>query len=205
MRVFAAPARDLSVASPPQSRAPVGPMPLVPSPHAYARRSVQAAVSGVLPPQPETAWGRAAMAAQAELKEIVPESERALAQEIAKAMQPPPLMSRLARIQTSFAELPGAHPDRAAPAMTGPAVPPPIPLPPAPPAPQPSPPAASLPEIDAIADDADAGWSTPPSAEWLGKARRERNRARLRNGAAWIATLAIGGGIVASTMLMLPR
>ena len=59
--------------------------------------------------------------------------------------------------------------------------------------------------MDLIADDPDAGFASPPAAEWLGKARRERTRARLRNGLAWVATLAIGGGIVAATMLMLPQ
>ena len=59
--------------------------------------------------------------------------------------------------------------------------------------------------LDLIADDPDAGFSTPPSAEWLGKARRERNRARLNNAIAWVATLIIGGSIVMAAMLMLPR
>ena len=43
----------------------------------------------------------------------------------------------------------------------------------------------------------------PSSAEWLGKAQRERSRARLRNVAAWVATLAIGASIIATTALML--
>jgi hypothetical protein len=59
--------------------------------------------------------------------------------------------------------------------------------------------------MDLMADDPDAGFSAPPSVAWLGKARRQRNRARLRNALAWLATLAIGGGIVAGTMLMLAR
>ena len=59
--------------------------------------------------------------------------------------------------------------------------------------------------LDLIADDPDAGFRSPLSAEWLGKARRERNRARLTNVVAWIATLAIGGGIVTAAMLMLPH
>ena len=133
-----------------------------------------------------------AMAAQAELKDVVPDSERMLAQEIAKAMQPP-LMSRLARIQGTFAG--PAEPDHETPPAQTMGMPPPIltPLPPSP----------AL--TDLMADDPDAGFSTPPSVEWLGKARRERNRARLRNALAWLATLAIGGTIVAGTMLMVAR
>ena len=133
---------------------------------------------------------------QAERKDTVPELERALAQEIAKAMQPP-LMSRLARIQSSFGdptEL-GTEPDLPAPAAgTAPLVPE---------AAAPTPMSAAM--RDLIADDPDAGFSTPPSAAWLGKARRERNRARLNNAIAWVATLVIGGSIVMAAMLMLPR
>ncbi len=148
----------------------------------------------------------AAMAAQAELKDFVPDSERALAQEIAKAMQPP-LMSRLARIQSSFGLAEPDHEGHAAPAAE---MPPAIPAPQLPVGAQPATPiAAPLPPspalMDLIADDPDAGFSTPPSVEWLGKARRERNRARMRNALAWLATLAIGGAIVAGTMLMLAR
>jgi hypothetical protein len=134
----------------------------------------------------------AAMAAQAELKDFVPDSERMLAQEIAKAMQPP-LMSRLARVQSTFTGL--AEPDHEAHATPPKKIPPPIPAPP--------PPSPAL--MDFMADDPDAGFSTPPSIAWLGKARRERNRARLSNALAWLATLAIGGGIVGGTMLMLAR
>ena len=136
------------------------------------------------------------MAAQVERKDTVPESERALAQEIAKAMQPP-LMSRLARIQSSFGELEesGTEHDSPAPAAGTP--------PPVPEATAPSPMSAAM--RDLIADDPDAGFSTPPSAAWLGKARHERNRARLNNAIAWVATLIIGGSIVMAAMLMLPR
>jgi hypothetical protein len=129
----------------------------------------------------------AAMAAQAELKDFVPDSERALAQEIAKAMQPP-LMSRLGRIQSSFGFAEPDHEAHAAAEMAMAVAPPPSPA-----------------LMDLIADDPDAGFSTPPSVAWLGKARRERNRARMRNALAWLATLAIGGAIVAGTMLMLAR
>jgi len=133
---------------------------------------------------------------QAERKDTVPESERALAQEIAKAMQPP-LMSRLARIQSSFGDPTesGTEPDSPAPAAGT--------APPVPEAAAPTPMSAAM--RDLIADDPDAGFSTPPSAAWLGKARRERNRARLNNAIAWVATLVIGGSIVMAAMLMLPR
>lgn len=48
--------------------------------------------------------------------------------------------------------------------------------------------------------------TTPAStAEWLGKARRERNRARVSNAVAWLATLVIGGAIISATMLLLPQ
>ncbi|MGZ5851054.1 MAG: hypothetical protein ACXWJH_00605, partial [Hyphomicrobium sp.] len=116
------------------------------------------------------------MAAQAERKDTVPESERALAQEIAKAMQPP-LMSRLSRIQRSFGEPAeaGTH-DSPAPAAGSPL--------PVPEAAAPSPMSAAM--RDLMADDPDAGFSTPPSAAWLGKARRERNRARLNDAIAWV-------------------
>jgi hypothetical protein len=141
----------------------------------------------------------AAMAAQAERqaerKDTVPESERALAQEIAKAMQPP-LMSRLARIQRSFGEPEaGTEHDSPAPAAGT--------APPVPGAEAASPMSDAM--RDLIADDPDAGFSTPPSAAWLGKARRERNRTRLNNAIAWVATLVIGGSIVMAAMLMLPR
>jgi hypothetical protein len=141
------------------------------------------------------------MAAHAELQDLVPDSERALAQEIAKAMQPP-LMSRLARVQRSYSEPEDAEEAPAPEPANGP---PPIPVLQTPLVVQKAMPAASPAMLDLIADDPDAGFASPPSAEWLSKARRERNRARLTNAVAWIATLAIGGGIVAAAMLMLPH
>jgi hypothetical protein len=195
MRIFAALAPAVPVASPPASRVRVA------YPVLAQRKS-----SGVFAPQPEPTGMSAAMAAHAELKDFIPDSERALAQEIAKAMQPP-LMSRLARIQGTFAGL--AEP-QLAPAATPADIPPPIPAPHLSIIPQlamlgPAPPPPSPALMDLMADDPDAGFSTPPSVEWLGKARRERNRARMRNTLAWLATLAIGGAIVAGTMAMLAR
>ncbi len=193
MRIFAAP-EPASHASPRPADRVVIPFPVRPK-----RKS-----SGVVPPQPES-QGTSAMAAHAELQDLVPDSERALAQEIAKAMQPP-LMSRLARVQQSYPDLDDAEEAPAPEPANGP---PPIPVLQMPLVVQKATPAASPPPspamLDLIADDPDAGFASPPSAEWLSKARRERNRARLTNGVAWIATLAIGGGIVTAAMLMLPH
>jgi hypothetical protein len=146
------------------------------------------------------------MSAHAELKDLVPESERALAQEIAKAMQPP-LMSRLARVQSPYFELAGVD-DKSAPLPAD--EPPPVPALEMPLVVQKSMPAASVQApspamLDLIADDPDAGFSAPPAAEWLGKARRERRRARWTNAIAWIATLAIASSIVTAMMLVLPH
>ena len=63
---------------------------------------------------------------------------------------------------------------------------------------------SNLDEIKRRVEEAEAGWTVPPrSAEWLGKAKREHRRARLRNAAAWMATIFIGGSIIAATALML--
>jgi hypothetical protein len=196
MRIFAAP----------ESGSPIEPRPVsrvvIPFPVRPKRK-----VSGVVPPQPKSQGTSAAMSAHAELKDLVPESERALAQEIAKAMQPP-LMSRLARVQSSYSglELSGLD-DKPAPLPAD--EPPSVPALEMPLVVQRSMPAASAQPsqamLDLIADDPDAGFSTPPAAEWLGKARRARNRARWTNAIAWIATLAIAGGIVTATMLALPH
>ena len=187
MRIFAASESESRTSPRPADRV------VIPFPVRPKRKS-----SGVVPPQPER-QGTSAMAAHAELQDLVPDSERALAQEIAKAMQPP-LMSRLARVQRSYSEL-GDEEEAYAP--------PPIPALQMPLVVQKAMPAASAQPspamLDLIADDPDAGFRSPPSAEWLNKARRERNRARLANVVAWIATLAIGGGIVTAAMLMLPH
>jgi hypothetical protein len=123
-----------------------------------------------------------------------------LVESIARAMRKPPLMRRLASIEAEFAgnEQPAAH---AAP------VPPPVPAAAIESAAVGSLAAAS--DLEAVkrrVEEADAGFVMPPhSAEWLGKARRERNRAILHNVAAWFATLFIGGTIIAATALMLQR
>lgn len=139
------------------------------------------------------------MAAHAKLKDDHSnEFDRNLAEDIARAMQHRPLMSRLARIEAAYAELPGVLPPRAA------SAPPPIPAnQDAPPSPLAANGAPATP-IDQLMEEFGAETTTPPSsAEWLGKARRERNRARMRNVAAWFATLTIGGTIIALTTLMI--
>ena len=195
MRTFAAPGARPRIEPQPGSRV------VIPFPVRPKRK-----VSGVVPPQPESQGTCAAMSAHAELKDLVPESERALAQEIAKAMQPP-LMSRLARVQGSYSELAGVD-DKSAPLPAD--EPPPVPALKMPLVVQKSMPAASAQApspamLDLIADDPDAGFSAPPAAEWLGKARRQRRRARWTNAIAWIATFAIAGSIVTATMLVLPH
>jgi len=128
--------------------------------------------------------------------------DRDLVENIARAMQNRPLMRRLANVEAAFN---GA---------------------PEPASPQPDAPALNTSALDAMAEslngtptstdddplaaiqrrveEAEAGWTMPPSsAEWLGKAQRERTRARMHNAGAWLATLAIGGAIIATTALML--
>jgi hypothetical protein len=120
-----------------------------------------------------------------------------LADEIARAMHSRPLMSRLARVETSFGA-PATLAERAADVDAG--SPPPIqqdgdaPLEP-----------ALTASIEELIDDTTAGAAaaTPPSADWLDAARRERSRDRLRNVAAWFTTFAIAGSIVGAAWLML--
>jgi hypothetical protein len=122
-----------------------------------------------------------------------PELERYLVAEIARATRRRPLMKRLAHVEAEFAGLPA---DFA----------PPIP-PPRPPLSAASPiahewpgPSIILP-IDQLMEEFGDTYSTPPaSAASLGKARRERRRARARTFFAWSATLAIGAVIIAVTV-----
>lgn len=208
MRTPAAPATDASDASPPVSIEPAAglerqgqhPLRHKPRRRSLERDLVEAAANGGSPPEAETIWNFTAMAAQAKLKEDDPgEPERILADTIAKAMHYRPLMSRLERAGAAPFEAPATQPVSAAP---------PLPIP-ADPGASPSstlPPGAAMALIDEFLDEGEEAWTSPPSsAEWLGKARRERNRARLRNAVAWLATLAIGSAIIATTMLMLQR
>lgn len=151
------------------------------------------------------------MSAQAQVKPAEPEGEdgHRLADEIARAMHYRPLMSRLARVEPTFT---GPKATNAPPLMRDAAfaaaeaamadtAPPPIPQSDAALLPATFAYSASIEEL--IADAADSVTSTPPSAEWLNKARRERQRTSIRNVAAWLTTLAIAGSIIAAALLML--
>ncbi len=124
-----------------------------------------------------------------------PELERYLVQEIARASRRRPLMKRLERVESAYAELPGNLPASAA----APPLPPPLPsldVAPAPASP------AFIAPIDQLMEAFGENLDTdpPPSAEWLETARRERRQARHRTAFAWIATLAIGAAIIAATL-----
>ncbi len=149
---------------------------------------------------PEPVWNFIPMdheggAAAAETEDHDPELERYLVQEIARAKRRRPLMKRLARVEEAYAELPASLTG-----MTAPPAPPPLPSLEA--VPQPSP-TITLP-IDQLMEEFGETYTAPPaSAEWLGKAQRQRRRARLRTALAWIATLIIGAAIVSATMTAL--
>ena len=123
-----------------------------------------------------------------------PELERYLVEEIARASRRRPLMKRLERVESAYAELPGRRPVRAAPAM-----PPPLPSLGAVPR---SPSPADIAPIDQLMEEFGDSMeaTTPPSAAWLQKAQRERRRARRRTLLAWVATLTIGAAIIAATL-----
>lgn len=123
--------------------------------------------------------------------------ERNLAEDIARAMQHRPLMSRLARIEADYGDVPGVLPARAA------ATPPPIPASNGSPETLAANGAPAMP-IDQLMEEFGAETPTlPSSAEWLGKARREHARARARSVAAWFATLTIGGSLIALVALII--
>ena len=141
------------------------------------------------------------MAARAQLQEDHSiDLERNLAEDIARAMQHRPLMSRLARIEAAYTdEAPGVLPAR----INDTALPPPIPVNDGPPATLAVNGSAAMP-IDQLMEEFGAEEPTlPSSAEWLGKARREHAHARLRNVAGWFATLTIGGSILALVTLII--
>jgi len=56
--------------------------------------------------------------------------------------------------------------------------------------------------IEGIQPQQERTWP-PQTADWLGKAQRERNRARMKNALAWLSTVAIGGTIIVTTMMVL--
>jgi hypothetical protein len=152
-----------------------------------------------LPPT-DTPWNFISQDAEAATttepeEEHDPELERYLVQEIARASRRRPLMKRLERVESAYAELPGNLPASAG------APPMPPPLPSLDVAPAPASPAFIAP-IDQLMEQFGENLDTdpPPSAEWLETARRERRQARHRTAFAWIATLAIGAAIIAATM-----
>ena len=168
----------------------------------------ESVMSGVAHPHPVTSRNPATMAAQANpnLHEPI-QSERDLAAEIARVMHQRPLMNRLARVESAYA---GAPPDEGPPDEVPPqprehSSPPVLRQPP-----MPSKPVGTTSSQTQAAHGATIERqplrerTTPPrSADWLGKARRERNRARLMNAFAWLSTVAIGGTIIASTIVAL--
>lgn len=129
------------------------------------------------------------MTAHATVKTVAPSSEleRNLAEEIARAMRRKPLMSRIDSVAPdATARNAAARDDQA-------------------PEPEEVPHASEL-APDRHLEDFDEPVTTPAStAKWLGKARRERNRARARHTVAWLATLVIGGTIISATFLLLPH
>ena len=163
----------------------------------------ESVMSGVAHPHPVTSRNPATMAAQANpnLHEPI-QSERDLAAEIARVMHQRPLMNRLARVESAYA---GAPPDKESAQPREQSSPPVLRQPP-----MPSKPVGTTSSQTQAAHGAtierqpQRERTTPPrSAAWLGKARRERNRARLMNAFAWLSTVAIGGTIIASTIVAL--
>lgn len=167
------------------------------------------AVSDVVPPEPETSWNFTAMGAAEPKDDASARPEPDLVENIARAMQNRPLMRRLANLAGEDANAvldrvppPLAEPMRE-PALEGAFATPETLLEPADFAPAPPEPETELERMKRRILEAE-GWSMPPqSAEWLDKAQRERNRTRLRNFVAWMATLAIGGTIIATTALIM--
>ncbi len=148
-------------------------------------------VSGVVQPQPATSRNPGTMATQARANLHEPiQSERDLAAEIASVMHQGPLMNRLARVESAYVAPPpesGWVQPQAPSQVIGT-----------------TPSLAQTAQSAPVERPAQEECTSPPrSAEWLGKARRERNRARLKNAFAWLSTVAIGGTIIASTILAL--
>lgn len=176
---------------------------------AARRRSLMRALgefvtSGVSSPEPATAWNFSTMGGQAEGQDGPSDPESDLIENIARAMRNPPLMRRLASVGADHGEAGDALPSSAPPPPATPAEVA-VAEPPGAVTPVSTPPAEDdLSRIKRRLAEAEESFTLPPqSAEWLGKARRERTRARLRNAVAWLATLAIGGAIIAATLAML--
>lgn len=166
-----------------------------------SRALQETVVSGVIQPHLTTSRNPIPMATQvgANLHEAT-QSERDLAAEIARAMHRRPLMKRLARIESVYVSVPTENGStqsgepNSAPILSSPAMlsqPAALTLSPARHAP-----------VEHCQSQSER-TSPPRSAEWLGKARRQRNHERLKNALAWLSTMAIGGTIIASTMVAL--
>jgi len=166
-----------------------------------SRALSESTVNSVVQPHPAISRTPDTMATQADGNLHEPtQSERDLAAEIARAMHRRPLMNRLARIESAHA---GVLPENG---LTQSGQPSSAPILSPPPMPSHAAVATSSPAQAAPIDSVQNHWegfSPPGSTEWLSKARRERNRSRLKNGLAWLSTVAIGGMIIASTILAL--
>lgn len=135
--------------------------------------------------------GETPLSAQAQLvADFDGPEDRQLADDIARVMQHRPLMSRLARVETSHGDAAGfvakASPPSAAeaPAET-------------------SETAADARSIEEVIDDLPNIVSSPASARWLEKARQDHRRERNRHAIAWATTLAIASAIILATLLLL--
>ena len=213
MRALAVRVRDPSVALPTGLTAPhLGQVRSLRSPssvplcrEASACALPESMASGVVQTHPATSRNSIPMVAQAKTNLHEPaESETDLAAEIARAIHRRPLMNRLAQVKPAYVgELHENGSRHLGEPSTAPV--------PAPPTTGPSQPAvaASSPvqcaystPIEGIQPQQER-TSPPQTADWLGKAQRERNRARMTNALAWLSTVAIGGTIIVTTMMAL--
>lgn len=140
--------------------------------------------------------GELPMSAHANVKPDFEEPEdRQLADDIARVMHHHrPLMSRLARVETAHGP---AALGRSANAGLSPAsqeTPPEVVLARVPPDPR---------SLDEVLDDLGHVATPPPSAKWLDHARRAHRRARMRQAAAWVTTLAIAVSIIGVALALL--
>lgn len=170
-------------------------------------------VSGVSPPPTETSWNFTSMPADAartqddSTQDDDLEHNHELAARLARTLTHRPLMSRLARIEAAYAELPATlEPPIVA------SVPPPLPPAAEPPAAveplkhlEPAQPNGATRSIDELMEEfSDTVTPLPESSTaWLGNARRARNRSFLHNVAGWFATIAIGATVIAGAIFML--
>ncbi|MGI9403314.1 MAG: hypothetical protein ACR2OF_02250 [Hyphomicrobium sp.] len=144
------------------------------------------------------------MAAQADANLHEPtESEMDLAAEISRIMHRRPLMNRLARVESVHAAV---SPEPASAQSGDPSSAPVLSQPPMPSQPATATSTTTQAVHGATVEGAQSQReqnSPPRSAEWLGKARRARNREHLKNVLAWLSTIAIGCTIIVTTMVAL--